>query len=212
MVIVIVGYFILTQKISTITIPTLPSISFSDLIKFSRFSLDKAPSTSLVGSITSMTGDVFFEPRLATESAKIVAPISIQQGESFSTGINGNLILNFKDATEVVLENDSGIDVIQTLPADLVFRQTLGTVDYKKIGTYPVSIRVGHLLVENEGDLKISFTGNGQSKDSPVTTVIVINGTATIAYNNLNNDSRMVNLTTGQILEFNEGNRRVVLK
>ena len=203
----VVGYFKLTQKISTISIPNLPSVSFSDLVKFSRFSLEKAPSQSLVGSITSMTGDVEYESRVATEAAKISSPVSIQQGESLTTGETGKLILNFKDTVDISVDENSGISVIQTLPADLVFWQTLGSVEYKKLGTHPVSIRVGHLVIENEGDMKISFT-----KDSPVTTIVMINGTGTVAYNSLNNVSRVVNITTGQILKFNEGTRRVVLR
>lgn len=205
--VLVIGYFKLTNKISTVSLPQVPSISFSDLIKFSRFSLDKAPSQSLVGTINSMSGEVLYEPRLASESARITSPQEVQQGESLSTGIDGKIILNFKDAIEINLENNSGVNVIQTLPADLVFKQTLGSVIYKKLGTYPISIRVGHLLIEDGGEVKISFT-----KDSPITTVTIVNGSAIVAYNNLNNDSRMVNLTTGQILEFNEGNRRVVLK
>ena len=66
---------------------------------------------------------------------------------------------------------------------------------------------MGHLIVEDAGDIKISFT-----KDSPVTTLIVVNGNATVAYNNINDVSRVVNVKTGQTLKFNEGNRRVVLK
>lgn len=203
----VVIYFKLTNKISKISFPTVPSISFSDIIKFSRFSLAKAPSQALLGNITMMDGEVKYEDRSATESARIYSPVNVQQGESVYTGGDGRVILYFKDAAEINLEGGSGLNVIQTLPANLVFKQTLGSVTYKKLGTYPVSIRVGHLLIENGGEIKISFT-----KDSPITAVTIINGSATIAYNNLNNDSRVVNLTTGATLEFNEGTRRVVLK
>jgi hypothetical protein len=204
---VVIGYFKLTQKISTVSIPALPTVSFSDLVKFSRFSLEKAPSQSLVGTITSMNGEVEYEARLATESAKITSPVPVQQGESLSTGADGKVVLNFKDMADIAIDNNSGIDIIQTLPADLVFRQTLGSVEYIKLGTDPVSIRVGHLIVENMGDVKISFTA-----DSPITTVVMISGSGTVAYNNLNNVSRVVNVSTGQTLKFNEGTRRVVLR
>lgn len=206
-IIAIVGYFKLTQKISTIALPVIPNISFSDLVKVSRFSLDKAPSESLVGTISSMSGEIGYEARTATESAKINSPVSVQQGESLSTGSDGSLTLNFKDAANINIESDSGINIIQTLPADLVFQQTIGSVEYIKLWALPVSIRVGHLIVEDAGDIKISFT-----KDSPVTTLIVVNGNATVAYNNINDVSRVVNVKTGQTLKFNEGNRRVVLK
>ena len=207
MTIGVVGYFKLTQKLSTISIPTLPSVSFSDLVKISRFSLEKAPSESLVGTISGINGDVEYESRTATESAKINSPVEVQQGESLSTGDNGKVILNFKDAADITIDSSSGVDIIQTLPADLVFRQIIGSVEYKKIGTYPVSIRVGHLIIENRGDIKISFTA-----DSPVTTIVMISGTGTVAYNNLSNVSRVVNISTGQTLKFNESNRKVTIK
>lgn len=205
--VLVVGYFKLTQKISSISLPSLPTVSFSDLVKLSRFSLDKAPSESLVGNIASITGEVGYESRIATESAKINSPVSVQQGESLTTGTDGALILNFKDAVDIKLDNNSGINVVQTLPADLVFQQTIGSVEYKKLGSVPVTIRVGRLIVENLGDVKILFT-----KDSPVTTIIVINGSVTVAYNNLYNISRVIDVETGQTLKFYESNRRVVLK
>lgn len=203
----VISYSFLTKRMSKVTLPQIPSISFSDLIKFSRFSLDRAPSNSLVGVITTMSGEVFYESRMATESAIITKSQDIQQGESVSTGDDGKLIINFKDAVEINLEDNSGVNIIQTLPANLVFKQTLGSVYYKKLGIYPVSIRVGHLLIENNGELKISFT-----KDSPITTVTIINGSAIVAYNNLNNTSKVVNLEAGQTLQFNEGSRKVVLE
>ena len=88
----VVGYFKVTQKISSINIPNLPSISFSDLVKLSRFSLEKAPSQSLVGTMTLMSGEVEYTNRLATESAKLNSAIDIQQGENLSTGSDGRII------------------------------------------------------------------------------------------------------------------------
>ena len=202
-----VAYFKLTQKISGISLPVLPTVTFSDLVKLSRFSLEKAPSESLVGNITSMTGEVEYQNRMATESAKIVSPVSVQQGESLTTGADGKFILNFKDAVELSADSNSGIGIIQTLPINLVFWQTLGSVEYKKLGTDIVSIRVAHLIVQNDGDIQISFT-----KDSPITTVVAINGTATVAYNDTYNISRIINIPSGKTLKFNEGNRRAVLE
>lgn len=201
---IVMLYLGLAQKISNITVPKLPNISLSDLIKVSRFSLVKAPSQSLVGVITSMNGDVMYEPRLATEAAKISSPTEVQQGEGVSVGEVGSAIITFKDAAEIDINSNSGVDVIQTLPANLVFKQTLGTVSYKKLGTYPVSVRVGHLLIENGGEVKVSFT-----KDSPLTTVVVIDGSVKIAYNNLYNVSQVKTLSSGATLIFNEANRRV---
>ena len=204
---VTVGYFKLTQKISSFSIPNLPSVSFSDLVKFSRFSLEKAPSQSLVGTIISMNGEVEYEKRLATESARINSPVPVQQGESLTTGIDGKVILTFEKAVEINILPETSVGVIQTLPADMVFTQTVGSAEYKKLGTLPVSIRSRHLLIKNDGDITVSV-----DKLKPIITVSVTSGSATFAYNNINNISRVVEVVEGKILTFNDDTRRVVVK
>jgi hypothetical protein len=204
---VTVAYFKVHVKVSTLNTTKFPSISFSDILRYSNFSLEKAPSQSLVGKIISLNGEVFYESRTSSESAKITNPINVQQGESLATGTGGNVILNYADAVDITISPMSSVNIIQTIPNDLVFQQTLGSIKYNKLSQIPVSIRVGHLLVENDGIIIISFT-----KDSPITTVEVIDGSANTAFNNLNNDSQLLNLKKGQILRFNESNRRANAK
>ena len=203
----IVGYFKLTQKISTIKIPSLPSVTINDLIKYSRFSLQKAPTESLVGTITSMSGDVEYEPRTATVSAKINSPVTVQQGESLATGADGKLVLSFDKNAEIDFSPDTSIDIIQTLPADLVFAQKTGTAEYRKLAEIPVTIRSLHLLIENGGDVLVSI-----DKVRPIITVTVKSGTIEAAYNNINNDTRLVTVASGKRLTFNNSTRRVVAR
>jgi hypothetical protein len=203
---IVVGYFKLIQKISTVSIPNLPSVSFSDLVKFSRFSLEKAPSQSLVGLISSMSGDVEYESRIATEAAKINSPVPIQQGENLTTGTDGKLVLIFEKAAEINISPDTSVSIIQTLPADLVFSQSTGVSEYVKLASIPVSIRSRHLLIENAGDITVSV-----DKIKPVITVSVNSGSATFAYNNINNISKVLTLEAGKTLTFNDGTRRVVV-
>jgi hypothetical protein len=204
---VVVFYFKLTQKINNLRLPVFPSVSLSDLIKLSRFSLDKAPSQSLVGTIISMSGDVEYEARMATEAAKINSPIDVQQGESLVTGVNGKLILNFDKAVEIDISSDTSIGIIQTLPANVVFFQSMGSTEYKKLANIPVSIRSKHLLIENNGDITVTI-----DKVKPIITVVVNSGSATFAYNNLNNISKVWTVESGKTLIFNDGTRRVVIK
>lgn len=198
-------YFKLTDKISKINLITIPSVSFSDLVKYSRFSLDKAPSSSLVGEVVSMVGEVMFQGRLATESAKLNSLQKIQQGEDLLTGNDGNIKLVFNEAVELNIFPDSSVGVIQTLPANLVFVQKKGSVNYKKTGDFPVSIRSYHLLIENEGEVKITV-----DDQIPTLTVNVLNGKAKLAYNNLNNETRYLEINSGQKIIFNDDTRKVV--
>jgi len=206
-IIAVVGYFKLTQRISAISIPNLPKVSFSDLVKFSRFSLEKAPSQSLVGTITSMSGEVEYESRIATEAAKINSPVQVQQGESLKTGLDGKLVLSFDKVAEIDISSDTLVGIVQTLPADMVFSQNSGTAEYKKLADTPVTIRSLHLLIENNGDVTVSI-----DKIKPIITVTVNSGTATFAYNNIDNISRVLTLESGKKLTFNDDTRRVVVK
>lgn len=203
----VVGYFKATQKISSISIPNLPSVSFSDLVKLSRFSLEKAPSQSLVGTITSMEGEILHEERLATESAKINSPVPVQQGEGLSTGIDGKSILTFEKAAEINMSKNTSIGIVQTLPADMVFWQKLGTAEYKKLADIPVSIRSRHLLIKNDGNVTVTV-----DELKPIITVSVNSGSATFAYNNKDNISNVLTVGSGKTLIFNDDTRRVVLK
>jgi hypothetical protein len=206
--VVVVGYFKVTQKLSSIDIPSLPSVSFSDLVKLSRFSLEKAPSASLVGAITSMEGEVMHEERLATESAKISTPIPIQQGESLSTGVDGKVILTFEKATELTISSETKVGIIQTLPADLVFSQNTGSVEYIKLANIPVSVRSYHLLIKNDGDVTVSVDTDSPK---PIVTVVVNSGSATVAFNNKENISQVLTVEEGHTLSFNDGTRRVII-
>ena len=209
----VVGYFKLTQKISTINIPSLPNISFSDLVKVSRFSLSKAPSESLVGDITNMQGIVKFQDRVATESAILTSPIvDVQQGESFETGSNGSFGLAFPSLSdnpkaEITVSPNTNLNIVQTLPADLVFSQTTGVAEYRKLADIPVTIRSLHLLIEDDGDITITLDDS-----APFVTVVVNSGSATVAYNNISNISRVLTVNAGQKLTFNDHTRRVVIK
>lgn len=205
--VIVVGYFKLTQKISTIKLPSLPSVSISDLVKYSRFSLYKAPSESLVGSISTMSGEIDYEPRTATVSAKINSPVPVQQGESLATGVDGKLVLTFDKNAEIDFLPETSVDIIQTLPADLVFAQKTGTAEYKKLADIPVTIRVMHLLAENGGDIVISI-----DKIRPIVTLTVKSGSAEFAYNNINNDTKLVTVPAGKKLTFNDSTRRVVVR
>lgn len=208
----VVGYFKISQKISTITFPTLPQVSLSEIIKISRFSLSKAPSKSLVGSISSMSGDIKFSDRLATESAILTNQLTeIQQGTALDTGDDGNISVKFtKDsspAAELKLLPNTSVGIIQTLPANIVFYQTKGIAEYKKLLNLPVSIRILHLLIDNGGDIEVSL-----DKDYPIVTTKVLNESITVAYNNINNISRTWTAQKGEELIFNDTTRRVIIR
>lgn len=187
--------------------PALPSISLSNLVKFSRFSLEKAPSQSLVGRITAISGDVSFESRLATEAAKISSVQDVQQGENFYTGTDGKLTIIFKDTLEAIVAEETSLKVIQTLPNNIILSQNRGMVRYKKLSQVPVAVRSYHLLFDLNGEIEISV-----DKVKPIITATLINGSAKVAYNDLDITTQTLNLKTGDVLVFNDDTRKAVVR
>jgi hypothetical protein len=171
------------------------------------FSLENAPTESLKGEISTMSGKINWQGRTATEAARILSPITIQQGENLITGENSSLGLTFSDVCSVKLAEKTEVDIVQTLPANIVFSQTGGTSEYIRTGTYPVSVRANKLLTKIDGDITISFDIN-----KPIITVSVISGNATAAFDDLKYLSHEVIISTGQKYIFNYGTRKGVLK
>ena len=198
----IVGYFTFIGKSGVINVPSLRTI-----FRASNFSLEKAPSESLIGKIASMSGDVQWQSRIATDSARLESPINIQQGENLSTKEKSSAVILFDGNLEVELSEKSEVGFAQTLPANIVIAQGSGTVEYKKVGVIPVSIRILHLLIENEGDVKVSL-----DDQQPLVTLEIVTGSVKLSFNDINNVTSVTVLSAGKKLIFNDDTRQVVTK
>jgi hypothetical protein len=185
----------------------IPSTTQVITQKNSAFSLENAPKESLKGKITTMTGEIGWQGRTATEEAKLSSPITIQQGEKLESGEKSNLSLLISDACSVEFWENTEIEIIQTLPTNIVFSQTKGTGEYIKVGNYPVSIRVMNLLADVDGDVIISI-----NPKKPYVTINTKSGKVTAAYNDSKLVSHEVALIKGQTFTFNYGTKRGVLK
>jgi len=170
------GEFDFTKKSENVTsIFTTPSVT-----PIPTFSLERAPSESLRGEIVSLSGDIQWQSRIATEAAKIDKPISLQQGEDVSTGTDGKLVFDFNNAVNVSMAKNTDVGIVQTLPENIVFSQTTGNVVYQKTGTFPVSIRCKNLLVNvDEGQVNVVVNDINPN----LITVLVNKGSTTVAYN-----------------------------
>ena len=174
----------------------------------SGFSLEEAPSQSLRGVITNFSGDVWYLGRSATESTKLASNgIKVQQGEKYTTGSNSNLSIDFKNAVSVKLDQESEVDIIQTIPFNIVFSQSKGKAQYKTNGKYPITVRTSYLLTQINGEAVIE-----RDPDKPIVTVFIKSGDATTAYNDLNYKSTVVNISEGQMFTFDYGTRKGVLE
>jgi len=62
------------------------------------YSLEDPPSESLRGQIATMSGEIYWQGRIATESSQIFDPQEILQGESVSIKKDSDLTIEFDNA------------------------------------------------------------------------------------------------------------------
>jgi hypothetical protein len=164
------------------------------------FSLQNAPKESLQGEIVSLSGDVAWQSRVATQPAQLKTPRKVQQGENIVTKSNGKVTMTFLNTVTLNMLSDSEVDFIQTLPANMVLVQQSGTTTYTVFGKVPVSVRAQDLLVQqSRGAMNVSV-----DKDAATVTVRATDGNATAAYTNADNTSVVVPITTGQSFVFDD--------
>jgi|WetSurMetagenome_2_1015567.scaffolds.fasta_scaffold42147_4 hypothetical protein len=171
------------------------------------FSPKNAPTDSLKGQITNMTGWIDWQGRTATESTRISSPITIQQGENLQTKENSSLSLTFLEVGTVEMSEKTEIDIIQTLPSNIVFLQASGSAKYTKTGSDPITIRAKKLIASMEGELAVSV-----DEEKPLVTLTQKSGSTTIAFNDLKYVSHLLKISEGQTYTFNYGTRKGVLK
>lgn len=196
------AYSMFISRRTPVIVPSLQNI-----FRTSNFSLEKAPGESLIGKIVSMNGDVEWQSRTATDSAKLSSLINIQQGEDLETREKSTATVLFGKNLEVDLNEKTRVSFIQTLPFNIVMTQASGSAEYKKLGNVPVSIRVMHLLIENAGDVIIDV-----DNASPVVTLQVVSGSAKYSFNDINNVTSITEITAGKKLIFNDDTRQGVTK
>ena len=165
----------------------------------SAFSIEDAPSDSLRGKITSFSGDVFWQSRIATQPAQLTFERDILQGENLLTKETGNAGVAFKNTAGITILPDTEIAFIQTLPANVVIKQLSGSAEYTKLGNTPVSVQISDLLIDQkEGILQVSV-----NQDISEITVAVQDGNANVAYVDAEENSSVVSVTAGNAFVYN---------
>ncbi len=177
----------------------LVTTSTSSTQSQTSFDPSQPPKTSLKGQITTLTGLVKWQSRIATDSAVITSPQAVQQGEQLETGPKAKVNFAFSQVAQISMSENTIINLAQTLPVDLVFIQSKGVANYQKIGQDRVSIRSAHLLIEPESEVSVNM-----NEDQPIITVTATKGPVTIAFNDSDQISQVKTLKAGQTLIFND--------
>ena len=138
------------------------------------------------------------------EIAKLTEAITIQQGETLIASDEGKLTVSFNPAATITLFPETQVEIIQTLPLNLVFNQTKGIGQYQVSGASPVTIRGFNLIVNiDEGLLNIDT-----DEETGVITLSLKTGAAKVGYNSPEFDSKVWSLEPGDIFEYDSNERR----
>lgn len=203
----IIGFFLIKQnsnfsKIQNIIPLGIPTPTTT------KFSLENAPSNSISGNITNLSGDVSWQSRIATEGATIKNPQSIQQGEDLATGKDGKVNLEFTGYLNIEISPQTELGIIQTLPVNFVFSQNQGIVKYTNLGNSPISVRSQNLLINIE-------SGNSTISIDPLRPYIYISvnaGSTTVGFNNSQNVTKIYNIASGKEGVYNYNLRRLTIR
>ena len=177
-------------------------------VQTSKFSLESAPTQSLRGNISSLSGEIRWLSRTATESALISTPQKIQQGELIQTGKDGKVSIIFPSISFKLAKNTE-LEFIQALPFDFVVSQPSGAVEYtNQNANIPLSIRSMHLLMRlTSGKLTVRI-------DDEEGQIIVdtIEGEVTVAFNDADNITQTLAIPEDQRLTFDDETRTLKKK
>jgi len=167
--------------------------------------IEQAPKDSIRGQISTFSGEVKWQSRVATESTRLTETIQIQQGEKLSTGKDGKVTVVFGIFGSVEMSPKSEISVGQTLPVNFVFEQASGSARFVSAGQSPFSVRALHLLTTiASGSATIAV-----DEKNHVTSLNIGRGQVTIAYNDKQFVSQLLELKSGQEYEFDDDARQI---
>ncbi len=173
-----------------------------------KFSLNNAPTNSLKGKIASMSGTVNWLSRVAKKPVQLRFPRSVQQGEELGTAKNGSAAIVIQNAEAILLSPNSHVNFIQLLPINLVIAQDKGMVVYQNTGQSAMSIDTLDLITTvNKGGAKILV--------DPITnrvTVMVQKGSATVGYEDFQNNSNVITVGVGKEFVFDDSTRTGVIE
>lgn len=111
----------------------------------------------------------------------------LQQGEKLVASDSGNITITFSDTSEVNLHPKTIVEIVQTLPINLVFNQLNGDAEYLA-KDHQFTVRMLNLLVSfSQAKVSLAF----DDKTGKIT-LAVISGGAVAAYNDVDFVSQRV--------------------
>lgn len=172
----------------------------SSPIPESKFSIENAPTDSLKVQVSTMSGKILYQDRVATEPAEVKTLKEVQQGETLVTDQTGSLKAQIPGQLNLNIFPKTELEFTQTLPSNIVLTQNKGQVEYLRPGSDPVSIRSNDLLIEMDGTDLVITVNDDQSR----ITVEATKGPVKVGYNDASQLSTVKSISEGDTLIFNE--------
>lgn len=173
-----------------------------------RFSIEPAPKQTLTGLVATMSGQILWQSRIATQPAERKDLKQIKQAELLVTGKESSASVIFKDAVTINLFSESEIEFVQTLPVNFVFRQNKGKINYVKKGSIPLSVRSLHLLMTfTDGEYFLNTDSENHTME-----LTVKKGLVKAAYNNLQFETQTIEIKEGEKFVFEDDSRTGEIK
>lgn len=173
-----------------------------------QFSLENAPTDSLRGAIVTLSGQVFWKSRTASESAQIFQPQQVQQGEAVETKKEGFANIEIAEGLIILMSQNSMLDFIQTLKTNFLLQQNFGAISYVKSNYIPLTIRIDNLIIKlGSGELNAVSDINGTQ-----ITLELARGRATLAYNDNNFVTQIVEMADQETIVFDKEEKTIKRK
>lgn len=170
----------------------------------SEFTL-QPPAQALTGELTVTKGHAEIFKRIADNFSEASSGAKILTGESVYTRTNSTARVEVKELVEVYFNPGSEVAFVNLFKENALLQQKSGTVHYNLNSIYPVSVRTLHLLsTVYEGSATITV-------DSPEITVNIPKGRGKIAFVDTDNNTQILELSSGQKALINDITRKAEL-
>ncbi|HEV2339201.1 MAG TPA: hypothetical protein VGT05_00350 [Patescibacteria group bacterium] len=174
--------------------------------KPTKFSIIRSPTESLLGTVATLSGEVLWESRVATQPAEIKKLVIVQQGEEVDTKDTGNVEIIFPAIAQVTVHPNSQLVIAQTLHQDIALGQNTGTITYQTLHSPAVlTVKAHDLLVSVKGKATVAINNNTAG-----IIVSVLQGLVTTGYEDLQNNTQVATVTEGNQFIFNINSRQGV--
>lgn len=195
------GVFYYMNKPETAAVATVTPVQ--EQPRGTAFSMEQAPQLSLRGTLSDITGQPFWFSRTATEPASLLPSQTIQQGERILASESGTLTVTFGDAASLTIFPKADIEIIQTLPVNLVFGQRAGDAEYRATGVSPVSFRSYQaLFTMQEGRVRVSI-----DPDTRTVGITVYEGAGKLVFNSVEFVTQMLTVQAGEQVLYDANSR-----